>query len=49
MDSTEPAQPQPTPAPTQTCNGPGARTETTTDGGVTRQTWYSCPTCHGSH
>jgi DnaJ-class molecular chaperone len=37
------------PAPTQPCTGPGDRTETTTVDGVTRQTWHSCPTCHGSH
>jgi hypothetical protein len=34
---------------TQPCTGPGDRTETTTENGVTRQTWHACPTCHGSH
>ncbi len=35
---------------TQPCTGPGSRTETTTGpDGVTRQTWYGCPTRHGSH
>lgn len=35
--------------PCTTCNGnAGTTTEETTDDGVLRQTWHSCPDCHGS-
>ncbi|WP_302888518.1 hypothetical protein [Streptomyces cucumeris] len=34
--------------PCTACDGDGGRTETTRDGGVTRQTWRTCTTCRGS-
>lgn len=34
---------------TPQCPGPGSHTETTTDGGVHRETWHGCPVCHGDH
>jgi hypothetical protein len=34
---------------TQPCPGPGDRCDITSSNGVTRRTWHSCPTCHGSH
>jgi DnaJ-class molecular chaperone len=30
------------------CQGNGGRTETTTSGGVTRQTWRTCTACRGT-
>ncbi|MET7933469.1 hypothetical protein [Streptomyces sp. NPDC005322] len=30
------------------CGGAGGRTEDTSSGGVTRQTWRSCSSCSGT-
>jgi hypothetical protein len=36
-------------AQTQPCPGPGSRTEVTVEDGVRRETYHSCPNCHGDH
>lgn len=30
------------------CGGSGGHTETSTENGVYREHWVSCPTCHGT-
>ncbi|MFD8937909.1 hypothetical protein ACFV0R_22120 [Streptomyces sp. NPDC059578] len=34
--------------PCTTCNGAGGKTEDTSSGGVTRQTWKRCGSCNGT-
>lgn len=34
--------------PCNSCSGQGGKTEDTSSGGTTRQTWRSCQVCSGS-
>lgn len=51
-ERTQTQQPPPTPAPCRTCHGQqGAVVDTSTNVRgvtITRQTWHSCTTCHGT-
>ena len=36
------------PQPCGTCHGAGGHTHDTSEGGITRQHWTTCPTCQGT-